>query len=235
MAHGRCRRRGRKERAHRALDTPQTTCPQRPRAVSSSDSPRRGECRSRACVTSSRGDISCTVRVDPASDLTDLAGHHQGLSCNRRRVFQGVADAAGRTPRAGPPRTARLRGHGGAPRAQPGPRDRRLIWWRPSLRRRGQVHEALPPRAAPVGPDPPLPADDGDAVQRQGAGLPALPRPARRRPLRGPLPRRDPRAGGRSSENRTSGRRASTTRSRPCWPARRIRGKAGGRFRRGRA
>ena len=26
------------------------------------------------------------------------------------------------------------------------------------LRRRGQVHEAVPPRAAPVGPDPPLPA-----------------------------------------------------------------------------
>ena len=30
MAHGRCRRRGRKERAHRALDTPQTDVPTAP-------------------------------------------------------------------------------------------------------------------------------------------------------------------------------------------------------------
>ena len=33
-----------------------------------------------------------------------------------------------------------------------------------------------------------------------------------------------------SSVNRTSGRRASTTRSRTCWPARRTRGRADGRF-----
>ncbi len=35
-----------------------------------------------------------------------------------------------------------------------------------------------------------LPADDRDAAQRQGRGLPALHGAARRRPLRGPLPRR---------------------------------------------
>ncbi len=38
-----------------------------------------------------------------------------------------------------------------------------------------------------------LPADDRHAAQRQGSGLPALHGPARRRPLRGPLPRRRPR------------------------------------------
>ena len=38
-----------------------------------------------------------------------------------------------------------------------------------------------------------LPADDRDAAQRQGGGLPALHGAARRRPLRGPLPRRRPR------------------------------------------
>ena len=41
--------------------------------------------------------------------------------------------------------------------------------------------------------DAPLPADDGDAAQRQGRGLPALHGAARRRPLRGPVPRRRPR------------------------------------------
>ena len=56
------------------------------------------------------------------------------------------------------------------------------------LRRRGQVHEAVPAGAAPVGPDPSLPADDGDAAQRQGRRFPALPGAARRRPVRGPLP-----------------------------------------------
>ena len=40
--------------------------------------------------------------------------------------------------------------------------------------------------------DAALPADDGDAAQRQGGGLPALHGAARRRPLRGPLPRRRP-------------------------------------------
>ncbi len=39
---------------------------------------------------------------------------------------------------------------------------------------------------------PPLPADDGDAAQRQGGGLPALHGAARRRPLRGQVPRRRP-------------------------------------------
>ena len=38
-----------------------------------------------------------------------------------------------------------------------------------------------------------LPADDRHAAQRQGGGLPALHGAARRRPLRGPLPRRRPR------------------------------------------
>ena len=61
------------------------------------------------------------------------------------------------------------------------------------LQWRDQVHEALPARAAPVGSHPPHAADDGDAAQRQGAGLPAVPGVARRRPLRGPLPRRRPR------------------------------------------
>jgi hypothetical protein len=44
--------------------------------------------------------------------------------------------------------------------------------------------------AAALDPHAPLPADDGDAAQRQGRGLPALHGAARRRPLRGPLPRR---------------------------------------------
>ena len=61
------------------------------------------------------------------------------------------------------------------------------------LRRRDQVHQALPARAAPLDADAALPADDGDAAQRQGGGLPALHGAARRRPLRGPLPRRRPR------------------------------------------
>ena len=54
----------------------------RPRAVSSSDSGRRGECRSRACVASSRCDISCTVRVEAgavaehgAGDVEQAVGH----------------------------------------------------------------------------------------------------------------------------------------------------------------
>ena len=42
-------------------------------------------------------------------------------------------------------------------------------------------------------PDAALPADDGDAAQRQGRGLPALHGAARRRPVRGPVPRRRPR------------------------------------------
>ena len=42
-------------------------------------------------------------------------------------------------------------------------------------------------------PHAPLPADDRHAAQRQGRGLPALHGAARRRPLRGPLPRRRPR------------------------------------------
>ena len=46
---------------------------------------------------------------------------------------------------------------------------------------------------AALDPDPALPADDGHAAQRQGGGLPALHGAARRRPLRGPLPRRRPR------------------------------------------
>ncbi|MEF8719593.1 MAG: SNF2-related protein [Candidatus Accumulibacter necessarius] len=45
-------------------------------------------------------------------------------------------------------------------------------------------------RPAALDADPALPADDGDAAQRQGRGLPALHGAARRRPLRGPLPRR---------------------------------------------
>ena len=49
------------------------------------------------------------------------------------------------------------------------------------LRRRDQVHEALSPGAAPVGPDAPPAADDGNPAQRQGGRLPALPGPARRR------------------------------------------------------
>ena len=61
------------------------------------------------------------------------------------------------------------------------------------LRRRDQVHQALPARPAPLDPHAALPADDGDAAQRQGRGLPALHGAARRRPLRGPLPRRRPR------------------------------------------
>ena len=36
----------------------------------------------------------------------------------------------------------------------------------------GEVHEAAPAGPAPVGPDAPLPADDGDPAQRQGGGLP---------------------------------------------------------------
>ena len=58
------------------------------------------------------------------------------------------------------------------------------------LRRRDQIHQALPARAAALDADAALPADDGDAAQRQGRGLPALHGAARRRPLRGPLPRR---------------------------------------------
>ena len=58
------------------------------------------------------------------------------------------------------------------------------------LRRRGQVHQALPARPAPRPAHAALPADDGDAAQRQGGGLPALHGAARRRPLRGPVPRR---------------------------------------------
>ena len=42
-------------------------------------------------------------------------------------------------------------------------------------------------------PHAPLPADDGHAAQRQGRGLPALHGAARRRPLRGQVPRRRPR------------------------------------------
>ena len=60
------------------------------------------------------------------------------------------------------------------------------------LRRRDQVHQALPARPAALDPDAPLPADDGHAAQRQGRGLPAVPGAARRRPLRGPVPRRRP-------------------------------------------
>ena len=41
--------------------------------------------------------------------------------------------------------------------------------------------------------DPPFPAADRHAAQRQGGGLPALHGPARRRPLRGQVPRRRPR------------------------------------------
>ena len=40
--------------------------------------------------------------------------------------------------------------------------------------------------------DPPLPADDRHAPQRQGGGLPALPGPAGRGPLRGQVPGRRP-------------------------------------------
>ena len=63
------------------------------------------------------------------------------------------------------------------------------------LRRRDQVHQALPARAAALDAHAALPADDGDAAQRQGRGLPALHGAARRRPLRGPLPRRRARGG----------------------------------------
>ena len=53
------------------------------------------------------------------------------------------------------------------------------------LRRRGQGDEALPARRAARRAHAPPPADDGDAAQRQGGGLPALHGAARRRPLRG--------------------------------------------------
>ena len=56
------------------------------------------------------------------------------------------------------------------------------------LRRRGQIHQALPARPASLRSDAALPADDGDAAQRQGRGLPALHGAARWRPLRGPVP-----------------------------------------------
>jgi hypothetical protein len=55
-----------------------------------------------------------------------------------------------------------------------------------------QVHQALPAGAAALDADPALPADDGHAAQRQGGGLPALHGAARRRPLRGQVPRRRP-------------------------------------------
>jgi hypothetical protein len=42
------------------------------------------------------------------------------------------------------------------------------------LRQRGQVHEALSPRKAAVRSHAALPADDGNAAQRQGRGLPAF-------------------------------------------------------------
>ena len=58
------------------------------------------------------------------------------------------------------------------------------------LRRRGETHEALPARTTPRRPLPTLPVDDRHAPQRQGGGLPALHGVARRRPVRGPLPRR---------------------------------------------
>ena len=57
------------------------------------------------------------------------------------------------------------------------------------LWRRDQVHQALQAGPAPLDPHAALPADDGHAAQRQGRGLPALHGAARRRPLRGPLPR----------------------------------------------
>ena len=66
-----------------------------------------------------------------------------------------------------------------------GPQDVRHL-----LRRRDQVHQALPARPAALDPDAALPADDRHAPQRQGGGLPALHGAAGRRPLRGPLPRR---------------------------------------------
>ena len=78
----------------------------------------------------------------------------------------------------------------GPGRLRRGPQDVRHL-----LRRRGQVHQALPARPAARAADAPLPADDGHAAQRQGGGLPALHGAARRRPLRGQVPRR--RARGR--------------------------------------
>ena len=52
------------------------------------------------------------------------------------------------------------------------------------LRQRGQVHQALPARAAPLDAHPPFPAADGHAAQRQRGRLPAIHGLARRRPLR---------------------------------------------------
>ena len=60
------------------------------------------------------------------------------------------------------------------------------------LRRRGPLHQALPARAAAPGPDPPLPADDRHPPQRQGSGLPVVPRTARPGPFRGQVPARRP-------------------------------------------
>ena len=51
------------------------------------------------------------------------------------------------------------------------------------LRRRDPLHQALSAGAASVGADAPLPADDSDAAQRQGRGLPTLHGTDRQRPL----------------------------------------------------
>ena len=50
-------------------------------------------------------------------------------------------------------------------------------------RRRGALHEALPPGAVARRPDPSLSAADRHPAQRQGGGLPALHGAAGRRPL----------------------------------------------------
>ena len=61
------------------------------------------------------------------------------------------------------------------------------------LRRRDPLHQALSAGTVIIDIDAPLPANDGDAAQRQGRGLPTLHGTARQRPLRGPLPRWRPR------------------------------------------
>ena len=61
------------------------------------------------------------------------------------------------------------------------------------LRQRGQVHQALPARPVALDADPPFPAADSHAAQRQRGRLPAIHGLARRRPLRGQIPRRRPR------------------------------------------
>jgi hypothetical protein len=53
----------------------------------------------------------------------------------------------------------------------------------------GEVkYEALPAGTASLDDHPALPADDGDAAQREGRGFPAVHGAARRRPVRGKIP-----------------------------------------------